>query len=124
MQHQDNNPADGPVRSMLDLPTDVPEQLLAFYDEHRILERARAFSGCLAAEWWQPTDGGDPVISALWSGADRYQAWVDEPWRGQVAGGLAALLRAGAVLAPARIYSVRPAEAGTASTATHPSHPS
>ena len=95
MQHQDNNPAGWPVRSMLDLPTDVPEQLLAFYDEHRILERARAFPGCLAAEWWQPTDGGDPVISALWTGVDRYQAWVDDPWRGRLADGLGALLRRG-----------------------------
>lgn len=114
----------GPVRSMLDLPTDTPERLRAFYDEHRVLQRAIAFPGCLAAEWWQPVDGGDPVISALWADAGRYQAWVDDPWRGQVAGGLAALLRPGAVLAPARRYFVSPAEAGTATTEIHPSHPS
>ena len=69
-----------------------------FYAEHRFLERARAFPGCRDAVLLRsvstesPADLTTHLVVADWDSAADYWRWVDEPWRGALAGQLADLL--------------------------------
>lgn len=87
------------IRSVLPLRA-VPgrgDALEHFYADHRVLERARAFSGCRDAVLLRSTDG-DPagyLVIADWETASDYQRWVDDPWRAALSRQLADLLDPG-----------------------------
>ncbi|MBU2666136.1 antibiotic biosynthesis monooxygenase [Actinoplanes bogorensis] len=84
------------VRSVLTLraAAGLGEKLEAFYADQRILEVARAFPGCRAAELLRSVDDSPAthLVIADWDTAADYQNWVDNPWRASLSEGLFALL--------------------------------
>lgn len=69
--------------------------LVRFYRDVGVLERARSKDGCLGAELTVPRSGEDPVIvTALWRDLPAYEAWVADPWRQESIRGIAEFLEA------------------------------
>jgi heme-degrading monooxygenase HmoA len=68
--------------------------LEAFYADNRVLERARQFPGCRAAELLRSVDDSTAthLVTADWDTAADYRRWVDDPWRAALSGRLTALL--------------------------------
>jgi len=69
-------------------------ELEAFYADNRILERARQFPGCRAAELLRSVgdSAATHLVLADWDTAADYRRWVDDPWRAALSGRLTALL--------------------------------
>lgn len=84
------------IRSVLSLRAGAGKSaaLEEFYAHRGILERARRFPGCRAAQLLRSLDGGrvTHLVVAEWASAQDYQQWVDDPWRAAVSQQLAALL--------------------------------
>jgi len=84
------------IRSVLTLQAaaGLGGELEAFYADQRILERARAFPGCRAAELLRSVDDSPAthLVIADWDSAVDYRNWVDDPWRASLSEGLFALL--------------------------------
>jgi heme-degrading monooxygenase HmoA len=70
------------------------DELEAFYADQRVLERARQFPGCRAAELLRSVDDSPAthLVIADWDTAGDYRRWVDDPWRASLSGRLTALL--------------------------------
>ncbi|SNY47900.1 antibiotic biosynthesis monooxygenase family protein [Paractinoplanes atraurantiacus] len=68
--------------------------LETFYADNRVLERARTFPGCRAAELLRSVDAGAAthIVTADWDTAADYGNWVADPWRASLSEGLTALL--------------------------------
>ena len=84
------------IRSVLTLRA-APGQgdaLEALYADQRVLERAREFPGCRAAQLLRSVDDSPAthLVIADWDTAADYRGWVDNPWRASLSGRLTALL--------------------------------
>jgi len=68
--------------------------LEAFYADNGVLERARAFPGCRAADLLRSVADSSTtyLVTADWDTAADYRRWVDDPWRATLSGRLTALL--------------------------------
>jgi heme-degrading monooxygenase HmoA len=98
------------IRSVLRLrpKTDGHRDVLAFYEQREILDRALADGGCTAAEVQVRLPNRDEiVVSALWRSVSDYQAWADSASRAADVSELEGLLAADAgALGTADLYEV------------------
>lgn len=72
------------IRSMLSLRPKAggSRDLVRFFEERRIPERALASPGCLGVEVQSLLPHGEEVlVTALWASRDSYQAWLDSEGR-------------------------------------------
>lgn len=84
------------IRSVLTLRAAAGQAgaLEDFYADQRILDRARAFTGCRGAQLLRSVDDSPAthLVIADWDTAADYRRWVDDPWRAALSGRLTALL--------------------------------
>ncbi len=98
------------IRSILKLKPRQGETraLVRYFEEENIVGSALSVPGCLAVEvQTRLPDGGDVVVTALWSSIQSYEAWLSSQDRQRSGAGMLPLLAdGGESIAPARLYRV------------------
>ncbi|MBZ7927165.1 antibiotic biosynthesis monooxygenase (plasmid) [Ensifer adhaerens] len=98
------------IRSVLSLTPKVgaSQDLVQFFEDREIPQRALATPGCLGVEVQTLLpDGGEVLVTALWTSASSYRAWLESAGRLEDGALMRPLLAGGGeVVAAARLYDI------------------